>query len=96
MSGKASNWLLFVLHITVAVIVLGAVWSNYSDRLVEHQRIAQQAEAAKVKAESREQEVEINRQLLKGLQEDDPYVIEKIARDKYDYSGSNELAPASR
>ncbi len=93
MSNKISNWILFALHLAVAITVISAVWSHYHERLEEHQRIAENAEAAKRKSEQRSQDVKIKRQILQGLQEDDPYVIEKLARDLYDYRGQDELSP---
>lgn len=95
MSHKITNWLLFALHICVAVVVIGAVWSHYSTRMVEHQRIETQAQEAKQRSALREKDVEVNKAVLGGLQEDDPYVIEKIARERYDYTGPKELSPAS-
>lgn len=90
-----TNWILFVLHIAVGVTVISAVWSSYNDRLLEHHRVSEHAEAAQRKTEQRTREVKIKRQILEGLQEDDPYVIEKLARDLYDYRGPNELSPPS-
>ncbi len=94
MSNKITNLLLIALHAAVASVVISAVWSTYSDRQTEHQRIEDNAHAAKLKAEARAEEVHIKKEILKGLQEDDAYVIEKIARDNYDYVGENELSPA--
>ena len=94
MSNKLTNLLLIALHAAVASVVISAVWSTYSDRQAEHQRIEDNAQAARAKADSRAEEVNIKKELLKGLQEDDAYVIEKIARDNYDYVGDNELSPA--
>ena len=96
MNNRLCNWLMFALHIAVAAVVIAAVWSSYSSRMDERQRIAQKALEAHDKADARTRDVETKRHILKGLQEDDPYVIEKIAREQYNYSGNNELTPAGR
>lgn len=94
MTSKVTNVMLFALHIAVAAVILSAMWSHYTDRQNEHQRIEQQAAQAKQRAEARSKDVEVKKAVLSGLQQDDPYVIEKIAREAYDYVGPNELSPA--
>ena len=94
MNSKVTNMLLLALHIAVAAVILSSMWSHYADREEEHQRIQQQAAEAKNRAEARAKDVEVKKAVLNGLQQDDPYVIEKIAREAYDYVGPNELSPA--
>ena len=94
MNSKVTNMVLLALHIAVAAVILSSMWSHYTDREEEHQRIEQQAAEAKHRAEARAKDVEVKKAVLSGLQQDDPYVIEKIAREAYDYVGPNELSPA--
>ena len=90
---KIAKASLFVIHLLAASFILSLLYSNFSKRHTEFQTVENAAIEAKSKMEQRTKEVQIHKSLLNGLQDNDPYVIEKLAREKHGYAGYNELSP---
>lgn len=90
---KLAHASIFIIHVVLAGFILSLLYGNYSKRHAEYQSVEDGAVEAKLKMEKRQEEVDIHKSLLNGLQDDDPYVIEKFAREKYGYTGYNELSP---
>lgn len=95
-TGTIARISLVIIHISVAAVIVSLLYASYSKRNAEYLSVESSATKARMDMEETQQQVNIQRALLNGLQDNDPYVIEKIAREKYGYSGYNELAPPKR
>ena len=88
--------ILVLAHATLALAIIGLLWSQYDQR---HQAVAEvrrAADAEHAETEKVKADVQVQQDLLRGIKQGDPYVVEMLARDKLDYQRPGELTPPTR
>ena len=88
------NIMLVGLHLAVAIVIVGALLTEHEKRNGEVAVLAQQARLEHRQTEDLRHQVAVQEATLQGIYERDPYVIELLARTRYDYVGLEpELTP---
>lgn len=87
------NGLLFALNLTVGTVVVTALVDGLLRREGEVDEMRAAARQERRATAELEREVGVQEALLEGLRNDDPYVIELLARDKLDFRGADEVLP---
>lgn len=80
-------------HAALAMAIISLLWVQYDQRQRSVAEVRRTAEAERATTEKIEQEVKVQQDLLRGLKQGDPYVVEMLARDKLDYQRPGELTP---
>jgi cell division protein FtsB len=84
---------LFVLHMVFATVVVISLFIYLQEREAEVSRIKQLAHQEHQETARLQSDITQQDELIKGLRQKDPYVVEMIARDKFKYAGAGEIAP---
>jgi len=84
---------LLALHVGAGCLVVMALARHLVDREREIGDLARTADAEHRQTLLQERQVEVQRNLLDGLRQGDPFVIEWIAREQHGYHGPHEVMP---
>lgn len=87
---------LVVLHILVALVVLSVTFRTLGNRTQDVSSVRQLAEAEHAQTAKIQAETMRHQQLLAGLRNRDPYVVELLARDRLQFARPGELSPPSQ
>ena len=87
--------LLVIAHATLALAIIGVLWLQYDQRQQAVTDVRRTAESEHTDTEKVKQDVQVQQDLLHGIKQGDPYVVEMLARDKLDYQRPGELTPPS-
>lgn len=85
--------LLLPVHAAIGLAVIGLLWRQYQERqaaVVEMRRTAADEHAATERARH---DNAVAQQLRQGLEQNDPYAVELMARERLQYARPGEIAP---
>ena len=88
--------ILVLAHATLALAIIGLLWSQYDQRRQAVNEVRRAADTERAETEKVKQDVQVQQDLLRGIKQGDPYVVEMLARDKLDYQRPGELTPPTR
>ncbi len=86
---------LVIVHVLVALAVLSFTFRSLGARTQDVAGVRQLAETEHVQTARIQAETQRHQQLLAGLRNRDPYVVELLARDRLSFSRPGELTPPS-
>ena len=87
---------LVIVHVLVALVVLAFTFRSMGARTQEVASVRQLAETEHQQTARIQAETQRHQQLLAGLRNRDPYVVELLARDRLHFSRPGELTPPSQ
>ena len=90
------NIALRLAHAAFALALLGWLVSIYVERHRELAKVREVTASEHAETERLQRGLDTGTALRDGLKRDDPYVIELLARDRHQYTGSGELSPPPR
>ena len=85
--------LLVIAHAALATTIIGLLWMQYDQRRQAVAEVRRAAETEHAETLRVQQEVRVQQDLLRGIKQGDPYVVEMLARDKLEYQRPGELTP---
>ncbi len=83
----------FLVHSAVAIAVVGLLYGQYDTRQREVDETRRLADRERAETARLEHENAVHQDLLRGLKDNDPYVVELVARDRLGYARPGEVAP---
>ncbi len=83
----------FLVHAAIAIAVVGLLYGQYDARQREVDETRRLADRERAETARLERENTVHQDLLRGLKDNDPYVVELVARDRLDYARPGEVAP---
>jgi hypothetical protein len=85
--------LLVLAHAALATTIIGLLWMQYDQRRHAVAEVRRVADAEHAETQRVQQDVRVQQDLLRGIKQGDPYVVEMLARDKLEYQRPGELTP---
>lgn len=83
----------FLIHLAVAIAVVGLLSGQYEARRREVDETRRLADRERAETARLDRENTVHQDLLRGLKDNDPYVVELVARDRLGYARPGEVAP---
>ncbi|MFW5828812.1 MAG: hypothetical protein ACOCXA_01005 [Planctomycetota bacterium] len=93
--GTAIRALLVILHIAVAILLVGGMYRHAQEREAKVAQDRELLHTDEAELSRRRTELDMQQARLEGLDQRDPYVVELIARERYDYQVPGEVRPPS-
>ena len=90
-----SQTVIVAIHVALGATIAVAVANHYTMRRAEVDALRAQADHDSRTTTALEQETAVQEAILSGLREQDPFVVELIARHRHHYQGAdgNEILP---
>lgn len=88
--------LLLAAHAALALLIIGLLFRQYEERRAQVAETRRAAEADREVTERLARETQVQQDLLRGIKDGDPYVVEMLAREKLRYQRQGEIAPPPR
>lgn len=82
-----------VLHLVVAVAAIGLLHQQYRQRQIDVAQVQAAAQHERAETQRVENEVAVQQQILGGIREGDPFVVEMLARERLDLTRPGEITP---
>lgn len=82
-----------VLHLALAVVAVTLLHNQYRQRQIDVAQVQLAAEHERAETERIENDVAVQQQILGGIREGDPFVVEMLARDRLELTRPGELTP---
>ncbi len=82
-----------LFHVAAAIAVVGLLYGQYDARSREVDETRRLAGRERAETARLERENTVHQDLLRGLKDNDPYVVELVARDRLNYARPGEVAP---
>jgi hypothetical protein len=76
-----------------AILILGMLCHQLKLRGQHTEDIRQIASQERGDTQRMQGEIQMQQDLLKGIRQNDPYVVELLAREKLRFAGADEIAP---
>ncbi len=90
---KAFVTSLVVVHIAIglcAILPVSSWYQRRTDEVAQQRQFYQEGQERRVE---QERSLQVSTDQLEALRDENPYVVELIARDRHGYSGSDEITP---
>jgi cell division protein FtsB len=84
---------LVIGHGMVAILILGVLCHQLKTREQDTEDVRRTAEQERDDTQRMQHENQVQQDLLKGIRQNDPYVVELLAREKLRFAGPGEIAP---
>lgn len=84
---------LLIAHIAVGAVLILGFADHVAERRTEVDSLRQQADRERAATEQIVHQVNVSEAVRDGLREDDPYVVELVARDTHGWRAPDEVSP---
>ena len=84
---------LIVVHLAIAAAILGGLVEQRRTRGEAVAEVRSVADAESRETDRMQRDHTVQKSLLDGLREQDPYVVEYLARERLGYARTGEIAP---
>jgi cell division protein FtsB len=84
---------LVIAHGVVAVLIIGVLCHQLKARQQDTEDFRRIANQEHDDTQRLQRENQVQQDLLKGIRQNDPYVVELLAREKLRFAGPGEIAP---
>ena len=84
---------LIAVHVLIGLLIVAALCSRLGDRAMEVNQVRISTQQEQEKTQAIQHEITRMDELRKGIERQDPYVIELLARQKLQYARPGEISP---
>lgn len=90
---KTTRVMSIMIHLGIAIAALGVLYGQYSSRQDDVDRIRTEAHYERDQTQRMENQVSVQQEILGGIRDGDPFVVDLLARERLNLDRPGELSP---